>query len=266
VHLLAGLAIPGLQHQEPALAPADPFGGLADGESGTLRTIGRVFGNVAALPAAWPESPRTPASEVAYFGLAMRSLAAVSDWVLGAATLAVGALLTTATNLAVEAIKRHWSRSDAASAHQAETKRRADEQSEAAARQIVMDISEIRSLYAKHPITYTNGGWQGGPGASRVDPIAERIASRAVDVRHPEVRRRLELAVEALQSLAILPHVVGDSESSIVWRSTDVARNAIGAMLRGEALPDDAGVLEEYRQSLFDAFAEPENGDQVSEA
>jgi len=76
----------------------------------------------------------------------MSRVLAVSDWILGAATLAVGALLTTVTSLVVESIRRGWSRSDAASAGLVETQRRADEQSEAAAREFVMDISEIRGL------------------------------------------------------------------------------------------------------------------------
>jgi hypothetical protein len=187
----------------------------------------------------------------------MSRVLAVSGWILGAATLALGALLTTVTNLVVESIKRHWSRSDAVSARLADTQRRADEQSEAAARKILMDISEIRGLYRKHPFRYTTEGWKGGPGDYRVGPIEETILSRAVDISDSEVRRRLELAVEALQNIEILPKVGGGSPYEVLGKSTDVALNAIGAMLRGEALPDDAGVLEEYRQAVFDAFAEP---------
>jgi hypothetical protein len=192
----------------------------------------------------------------------MSRVLAVSDWILGAATLAVGALLTTVTSLVVESIRRGWSRSDAASARLVETQRRADEQSEAAAREFVMDISEIRGLYRKHPFKYTREGWKGGgPWMLYAGPIEEKILSRAVDIRDAEVRARLALVVEALQNIEFLPEAYGNSPRQVVWKSTDIALNAIGAMLRGEALPEDAGVLEQYRQALFDAFGEPEDAD-----
>jgi hypothetical protein len=165
-------------------------------------------------------------------------------------------VLTTGLNLLVEGIKRHWSRSDATLASQAETQRRADEQSDAAAREILMKISEIRTLYVKHPLRLEHGGWTGGPGAVWLGPVLEAIASRAVDVRDSEVRRRLELTIAALQSRGLILEVTGIGEYQIMWRSTHVAREAIGAMLRGEALSDDAGFLEEWEKAVMDVFGE----------
>jgi hypothetical protein len=182
----------------------------------------------------------------------MRSMLAVSEWFLGAATLAVGALLT----LVLEGIRRRWSRSDAISASQAEKQRRAEEQSDAAAREILREISEIRTLYVKHPLRLQNGEWQGGPGSYYLPPVLEQIASHAVDVRDSAVRRRLELAIDALRSRGMIRELTGIGEYQVMWRSTEVARNAIGAMLRGEALSDDAGFLEEWEQAVSDVFSE----------
>ena len=187
----------------------------------------------------------------------MWSLIAVSDWVLGAATVAFGVLLTTATSLLVEGIKRHWSQSDATLASHAETQRRADEQSDAAAREILTDISQVRTLYVQHPLRYEGGETTGGPGAIWLGPVLERIASLAVDLRDSEVRRRLELAVFALQNREVIRQVQGVGEWTIMRKSTDVMRNALGAMLRREALPDDARILEEYKEEVIAVFGEP---------
>jgi hypothetical protein len=178
----------------------------------------------------------------------------LGPWILGAATLVVGSVLSTGTALVLEARKRRWSKDDEAERAEREfeqsLKLQAHERSVAAAGELLELVGQVQQLYRDNPIT----GPEGGPQGTEIGAVTHKMRQLLVDIRDAEVRHRMELIVEAFEQVSPIMQVHGENPYRIVWNVSSAAREALGAVRRSEPPSDDSSFLEEYHSAVVDYF------------
>jgi hypothetical protein len=182
----------------------------------------------------------------------------LGPWILGAATLALGSVLSTVTALVLEARKRRWSKDDEAERTEREfvqsLKLQAHERSVAAAGQLLELVGQVQELYRDNPIT----GPKGGPPDTEIGAVTHKMRQLLVDIRDADVRHRMELIVEAFEQVSPIMQVHGENYYRIVWKVSSAAREGLGAVRRGEPPSDDSSFLDEYHSAVLVYFGADE--------
>ena len=179
----------------------------------------------------------------------------LSTWLLGAATLAVGAVVTLVAGLVQEGMRRRWARADADESARrttdVERRRRIQERSENAANEILELLDKAYELF--------HDGWKhgGGPDQQVVLATTRPIRRLTVLLGGTEVRRRIEGVATLLEQSHAIENMTGDVPSRIAWKARVIGRNALGHLLSDEDLEADEvlrqflSAIDEYHQ-MFD--------------
>jgi hypothetical protein len=178
----------------------------------------------------------------------------LGTWILGAVTLAIGSVLS----LLSEALRRRWTKADAAENFlrglDAEKRRRVEERSEEAARDIVQDLRGLRDLYIRSYVS--------GEHSPVSDAHLKVVEQRTVSIADPVARQRLEQVVDVLRNLDAVEERHGDPGSRVVWRVAKIGMDTAGVAARGEpvignaeGLSEYVGAVEQYREAMDASIA-----------
>lgn len=175
-----------------------------------------------------------------------------SAWLLGAATLAVGAFLTLVAGLVQERFRRRWARIDAAEAAQGnmviERRRRLEERSELAATEILVLLDEVYDLLSE---CRSHGS---APSQQLIMAKTGPIRRKAVLLGDGTVRERLEGVATILEQMHAVENTLGDVPSQVGWRARAIGRNALGHLLSDEPL-ESGEAIREYLQGIDEYHA-----------
>lgn len=175
-----------------------------------------------------------------------------SAWLLGAATISVGAVLTLVAGLVQERFRRQWARVDAEEAAQRniglERRRRIEERSEVAADEILVLLDQAYDLLSE---CRTHGS---DPPQHIMAEKTQPMRRKAVLLGAQTVRERVEGVATMLEQTHAVGNMTGDVPSQVAWRARAIGRNALGHLLSEEPL--NAGeTLREYLQVIEDYHA-----------
>lgn len=173
-----------------------------------------------------------------------------SDWLLGAATVVLGSLLT----LLIEAVRRRWRHVDDAQAAEraAEQERlqRLKRRSEEAAYELLALLDDMGEQLRDCR------SYGSAPSQRDLLTITTPMRRHAVLLGDKDVRQRIEALATSIEQIPSIETMAGDPPSRIALRAKRVGVNAVGHVLSDEPLDHDD--LQDYLDAIEQDWEEME--------
>ena len=167
-------------------------------------------------------------------------LAMALDWLQNLGQIALGA----GAGLLGASLQRRWSRADAREAAEVaarhEEQRRRAERAEAVGEALLGVLDEIRSACKG---CYTHGDY---PSAEAIEPPLAVLNRESYKLVDKTVRERMFGIANIIDRGSALDEWGGVTPSQASYKLCGIGRETLAAMLAGEPLPDDGGLIHEY--------------------